>query len=168
MRAAAETDALTGLPNRYHYEQDILDIDPADGALAVMLFDVNYLKAVNDTKGHLAGDQLLRSAAGVIAECFGAGEGAANCYRIGGDEFAAVLRGCTEEEIKARIEAFSRALEREEISVSAGYAISKTADADSFHQLAKLADERMYANKQQLHNLPYEGSGMPEPPGLRK
>lgn len=159
LRTAAETDALTGLPNRYHLEQDILDLDPAGGALAVLLFDVNYLKIVNDTKGHLAGDQLLRSAAGIIGECFGTEDGAANCYRVGGDEFAAVLRGCTEEEIRTRIEAFSRALEREAISISVGYAISETADQDTFHQLAAQADERMYANKQQLHILTSDGSG---------
>ena len=159
LRTAAETDALTGLPNRYHLEQTILDLDPAGGALAVLLFDVNYLKTVNDTQGHLAGDQLIRCAAGTISECFGEGGGAANCYRVGGDEFAAVLRGCTEADIRSRIEAFSRALEREGISVSVGYAISETADADTFHRLAALADERMYANKQQLHTLTSDGSG---------
>lgn len=159
LRTAAETDALTGLPNRYHLEQDILDLDPDDGSLAVVFFDVNYLKTVNDTKGHLAGDQLLRSAADVISECFGMEEGAANCYRIGGDEFAAVLRGCTEEDIQARIEAFSQALEREGISISVGYALSETAEADRFHQLETLADERMYANKQQLHILASDESG---------
>ena len=151
LRTAAETDALTGLPNRYHLEQSILDLNQDDGALAVMLFDVNYLKIVNDSNGHLAGDQLLRSAAGIISECFGTEEGATNCYRVGGDEFAAVLRGCTEADVKTRIEAFEQAMEREGISVSVGYAIGEAADEDSFRQLAALADERMYENKLQLH-----------------
>lgn len=159
LRTAAETDALTGLPNRYHLEQHILDLDPADGALAVLLFDVNYLKNVNDTKGHLAGDQLIRSAARTISECFATEEDAANCFRVGGDEFAAVLRGCTEAEVQARIEAFRRALEREGISISVGYAISEAADQDSFHQLAAQADERMYADKQQIHALASDGNG---------
>ena len=151
LRTAAETDALTGLPNRYHFEKSILDLDADDGALTVLLFDVNYLKIVNDTKGHPAGDRLLRSAAGIIAECFATEEGAGNCYRIGGDEFAAVLRGCTEEEVCARIERFTQATEREGISISVGYAISGEADEGSFHRLTALADERMYENKQQLH-----------------
>lgn len=151
LRTAAETDALTGLPNRYLLQQNILNLDPDDGAMAVLQFDVNYLKTVNDTNGHPAGDQLLRSTAGIIVECFGTEEGDANCYRVGGDEFSAVLRGCTEEDVQARIEAFSKALEREGISVSVGYAFSETVDKDSFKQLVELADERMYENKKQLH-----------------
>lgn len=150
LRTAAETDSLTGLPNRYHYEQSILDLDPHDGSLAVLLFDVNFLKIVNDTKGHPEGDRLLRKSAGIIRECFGA-EGRANCYRIGGDEFAAILRGCTEQEIKSRLEAFQKAQAREEISVSAGYAIGEMADENAFHQLMALADARMYEQKKQAH-----------------
>lgn len=153
LRTAAETDALTGLQNRYHLEQSILFFNPADGALAVLQFDVNFLKTVNDTKGHQAGDQLLRRTADAIREYFGAEEKGANCYRTGGDEFAAVLRGCTEDDIRSRIESFRQALEREGISVSVGYAFSETADRDCFRQLMKTADERMYENKQQIHKL---------------
>ena len=66
LRTAAETDALTGLPNRYGFEQYLLESGQSGYAMAVFLFDINYLKTTNDTKGHAAGDDLIRSAAECI------------------------------------------------------------------------------------------------------
>ncbi|MBR5109864.1 MAG: GGDEF domain-containing protein [Clostridia bacterium] len=151
LRSAAETDALTDLPNRYSLEQYLLEIGESGGAIAVLLFDVNYLKRMNDTNGHLAGDQLLRTAGACIRECFEL-EGKGRCYRIGGDEFAAVLRDLSEEEVKSRIERFSLALEREKISVSVGYAYADKVDENSFGKLMKKADKFMYAQKKRIHD----------------
>ncbi|HAE88509.1 MAG TPA: hypothetical protein DCG79_01400 [Clostridiales bacterium] len=150
LRTAAETDALTGLPNRYSLERYALEIDDDDAPLAVMLFDVNFLKKVNDTQGHLAGDQLLRTAALCIRESFSSGT-LDNCYRFGGDEFAAILRDCNEEDIKNRIERFNRNLEREKISVSVGYAYTDEIGEGRFKRLMALADKRMYAEKRAVH-----------------
>ena len=149
LRSAAETDALTNLPNRYRLERDIVNIDKKEGSLGVLLFDVNYLKVVNDTKGHQEGDRLLRRAANIIGQCFGV-EDSVNCYRIGGDEFAAVLYDCTEEDLKNRIEKFKNRSDREGISIAVGYAMN-TEMAHDFHRLMVLADERMYEQKKELH-----------------
>ena len=150
LRAAAETDSLTGLPNRYSFERMIFDLDAEKGSIAVLLFDVNFLKKTNDTKGHLAGDQLLRTAALCIRESFGVGL-VENCFRIGGDEFTAILRGCTEEDVKNRIARFKEALEREKISVSVGYAFSDKADEGKLKTLMSVADRNMYENKKEIH-----------------
>ena len=150
LRTAAETDALTGLPNRYSLERYALEIDDDEAPLAVLLFDVNFLKKVNDTQGHLAGDQLLRTAALCIRESFSSGT-LDNCYRFGGDEFAAVLRDCNEDDIKDRIERFNRNLEREKISVSVGYAYTDEIGEGRFKRLMALADKRMYAEKRNVH-----------------
>ena len=150
LRSAAETDPLTGLPNRYHYEQSILELDKKDGSIGLLVFDVDFLKEANDNEGHTAGDRLLRKAAEVIAECFGT-DGAANCYRIGGDEFAAILRGCDEAEVKKRIESFEQATKRENISVSVGYAFDKVTDEKTFRLLVGKADKSMYENKKLHH-----------------
>ena len=152
LRSAAETDALTELPNRYSLQHDVLETGDDDGAMAVLVFDVNYLKRTNDTKGHLAGDKLLSTAAACIRECFWV-EDNGRCYRIGGDEFAAVLRKCSEEEVKNRIERFLLATEREDISVSVGYAYTEKTDESSFEELIKKADTRMYAQKKRAHEL---------------
>ena len=150
LRSAAETDALTELPNRYSLEHNVLETGDKGGSMAVLLFDVNYLKVTNDTRGHLEGDKLLQTTGACIRECFGV-EGGGNCYRIGGDEFAAVLRDCTEEEVKNRIEHFSLVLEREDISVSVGYAYTEKTDEDSFRRLMNIADKKMYEQKKETH-----------------
>ena len=150
LRQAAETDSLTGLQNRYHFDQVVLNLEQSEGSLGILLFDVNYLKTVNDNKGHLEGDLVLCQTASAINECFGDQSGS-NCYRIGGDEFAAILRNCTEEKILKQIEKFTQKLEQKEISVSVGYAIDSKADEQTFNRLFKEADERMYEHKKYLH-----------------
>ena len=150
LRSAAETDTLTHLPNRYSLEHYVLEIIEDGGTMAVLLFDVNYLKRTNDNYGHSAGDQLLRTAGACIRECFEA-ENLGRCYRIGGDEFAAVLRECSKEEVERRIQQFSLVLEREHISVSVGCAFAEKTDENSFEKLMKEADKRMYEQKNSLH-----------------
>ena len=150
LRVAAETDALTGLPNRYRLEQNTMDIDSAEGSFAVVLFDVNYLKQVNDTLGHLKGDQLLRTAADCIKSCFGVGNGD-NCYRFGGDEFAAIMQNTSIEDVRERIERFLETTKREDISVSVGYAFECEMHTGSFDKMWKLADKRMYEHKKRIH-----------------
>ena len=159
LRAAAETDALTGLANRYSMEQYALEAGEDDSAMAVLVFDVNFLKQINDSEGHLMGDRLIRTAGECICECF-AGDTRDNCFRIGGDEFIAVLRGCSEEEVKNRLTRFSLALERENISISVGYAYTPKTDEDSFRSLLTQADARMYEEKKRFH----EQKGISIPP----
>lgn len=150
LRTAAETDSLTGLQNRYCMERDLIENENEDGSMGVLLFDVNFLKQTNDTKGHLAGDQLIRTAADCIRECFGTAN-ANNCYRIGGDEFVALLRNCSEDEIKTRVGRFALATERENITVSVGYAYDEKTNADSFKTLMEKADRQMYEQKRLIH-----------------
>ena len=116
------------------------------------MFYVNFLKKTNDTQGHLAGDQLLRTAAACIRECFGV-DNLNNCYRIGGDEFVALIYGDSEEETKRRIDKFNLALLRENISVSVGYAYTQEADGDSFKKLMADADKNMYDQKKIAHQI---------------
>ena len=151
LRAAAENDSLTGLPNRYCLKRDMVNSIDSDGTIAVLLFDVNFLKRVNDTEGHLAGDNLLRNSAACISECFGV-EGFANCYRIGGDEFVALLKDCTEDEVKARIDKFVKLTNDRNVTVSVGYAYTESTDAKSLERLMEEADKRMYENKRHIHS----------------
>ncbi len=152
LRSEAENDALTGLPNRYCFERDLIRNDDRTGySVAILQFDVNYLKKANDTKGHLAGDQLIRTAANCIKECFSNDNG--NCYRIGGDEFSSILTDCSENEVKMRIDNFSRALKRENITVSVGYAYTDDYDGERIHALMSEADKKMYEQKRRIHEM---------------
>ena len=146
MRSAAETDALTNMPNRYRFEQYILEAGDRDHSLAVLLFDVNYLKKTNDTMGHLAGDKLIRTAAECISSCFGE-----NCFRFGGDEFAAVVEDCTPEAIDRMVERFKEKEKARNVSISLGYAYAEEIGETTFRRLLDEADKNMYANKEQMH-----------------
>lgn len=150
LRTAAENDPLTGLPNRYCLKRDMLDQKNAADPMAVVMFDVNYLKQTNDSKGHFAGDELICTSAACINECFGENSGG-RCYRIGGDEFVAVMTGCSEEDIKRCVEKFGLALKRKNITVSYGYAYTAKADKNSFEDLMAKADKLMYEQKNRTH-----------------
>jgi diguanylate cyclase (GGDEF)-like protein len=93
MSSRAATDALTDLPNRRHFEEVLAArwTTPGDAPLSLLLIDLDHFKEVNDTLGHLMGDECLRRAARLIGRA--AGEGAGIAARFGGDEFAVLLPG---------------------------------------------------------------------------
>ena len=146
LRSAAETDALTNLPNRYRFEQYLLESESSGYSMAVLLFDVNYLKQTNDSEGHLAGDRLLRTAAECISACFGE-----NCFRFGGDEFAAIVKDCTPDAIEEMVARFEQAEREQNVSVSLGYAYAEEIGKTTFRELIDEADQRMYAQKKEIH-----------------
>jgi diguanylate cyclase (GGDEF)-like protein len=90
-RQSAQTDILTGLPNRLLLEdklkQAILTFDAKNGAVAVLCLDLDGFKAVNDLHGHSAGDELLRQVAIRLQSVLRTADIVA---RVGGDEFVVV------------------------------------------------------------------------------
>lgn len=96
----ANRDALTGVKNRHAYlsAEDQLDQRIKGGSgleFAIVVFDVNDLKTVNDTEGHQAGDQYLRDACKIICDVFKHSP----VFRVGGDEFAVIAEGSDYEHI---------------------------------------------------------------------
>ena len=89
----SRTDALTGLPNRAGFDHD-LDARKLEGR-SLLLIDVDHLKTVNDTFGHLAGDALIKTVAGRLAYSARPHQ----AYRLGGDEFAVIVGSGTREEL---------------------------------------------------------------------
>ena len=150
LRSAAETDALTNLPNRYRFEQYMLEWEEKDCPTAVLLFDVNYLKRTNDTEGHLAGDRLIRAAAECIRDCFG-DESEGNCFRFGGDEFAAVVKHCTPESLRFKTRRFEEMQKQRDLSIAMGYAYTEDLGKTSLRALLDEADRYMYAQKAAIH-----------------
>jgi diguanylate cyclase (GGDEF)-like protein len=149
LREQAMRDPLTGLGNRRKMQATIgsrLTAGDAVHPQLLMLLDLNGFKAYNDTFGHIAGDALLaRLGAKLAAQVGPSGE----AYRLGGDEFCAVLdadAGRLEETIAATAHALSEV--GEEFSVSASYGVVLVPhEADGLEHALQLADERMYAHK---------------------
>jgi diguanylate cyclase (GGDEF)-like protein len=96
VKKMAERDGLTGLSNRYHFEE-ILKVMIANNKrsknmVALLALDIDNFKHINDTLGHDTGDKLLVMLVNKVRECLRRNEGFA---RVGGDEFAIILGGVT-------------------------------------------------------------------------
>jgi diguanylate cyclase (GGDEF)-like protein/PAS domain S-box-containing protein len=82
-------DALTGLYNRFYFEEEITRLEKSrQFPVSIFMIDIDGLKNVNDTKGHAAGDELLKQTANLLRASFRVEDVVA---RIGGDEFAVLL-----------------------------------------------------------------------------
>ena len=95
---AAYFDGLTGLPNRAMLWQHFTAVVRSAVPYAVLLIDLDTFKAVNDTYGHQAGDELLRGVARRLTDAVGS---TATVARLGGDEFAVLLPGTSAESAEA-------------------------------------------------------------------
>ncbi|MBZ9605515.1 putative bifunctional diguanylate cyclase/phosphodiesterase [Phyllobacterium chamaecytisi] len=84
-------DALTGLSNRTRFDEMLCTRIHDRSDFGLLLVDIDHLKSVNDTMGHLVGDFLIRSVANMIGE----GRPRETAFRLGGDEFAVIIDGVT-------------------------------------------------------------------------
>jgi two-component system, cell cycle response regulator len=148
-REEAQTDALTGLGNRRALaralERELPKATAAD-PLVLVLFDLDGFKHYNDTFGHPAGDSLL-ARLGTSLAAFLRGRGSA--YRMGGDEFCALLRPgdrAAEPLVVGAAAALSEHGEGFVISCSYG-AIELPVEAANVADALRIADQRMYAQK---------------------
>jgi diguanylate cyclase len=158
IRAVAMQDGLTGLPNRMAFNQ-VLDEKLAkakqDGSkVAVLLFDFNRFKEVNDLFGHAAGDHILRHAAETVQSILTTRE---FCARLGGDEFVLIQTNSDQEsalELSQRIiDSLTMSLRWEEkiieASVTLGVALYP-AHGKNRQELLANADLAMYRGKSEI------------------
>ncbi len=145
----ARTDSLTGLKNRRSLVADLelqLELATLASPRALLLFDLDGFKEYNDAFGHPAGDALLIRLAGRLGEVIG---GSGDAYRLGGDEFCALVRA-DREGIEDLVEACSAALSESgegfEVSSSFG-SVLVPEEASTPTQALQLTDRRMYARK---------------------
>ena len=152
----AERDALTGLYNRHRFQQELartmLESDRHQMRSAVMFFDLDEFKTINDTYGHRAGDALLIRVAGEIGALVRRNEVLA---RLGGDEFAILLPNVQGNEAEALAERVVRAIaqipfrfegQNLRLTTSLGIAYYPTHAADADDLVAR-ADIAMYQAK---------------------
>ncbi len=150
---AARIDALTGLHNRLWMAERLDDsVQDTDRMTCLVLFDINGFKKINDEKGHLFGDAVLRWIGSTILQNLTEDDAA---IRYGGDEFL-LLISChgSQESFDRKLHAIIHAVESPttiegtELQVSLSYGTAHCpADGQSADVLLALADKRMYARK---------------------
>lgn len=151
----AITDSLTGLYNRNAYQIDTKKIEELTGFM-ILTFDLNDLKICNDTKGHTQGDQYIVTSAKMIERLLAP---YGRCYRIGGDEFCAIVRNgatCPVDELLMKLEMeqikYNANLTSDgyPIRIAAGYAIYDAESDADMEDMRNRADTNMYENKKQI------------------
>jgi len=159
LKRAANTDALTGLHNyRYFYdrlEEEIARAERRSAPLAVAFFDLDKLKNVNDTYGHLAGNEVLRVLGMAISNHVRTEDVPA---RYGGDEFAIVMPDTPRDEAEKVVERLMEILDKKMVDLPSGGrkipmpdlswgVASYPLDGRSARELVENADTRAYARK---------------------
>lgn len=140
----ALTDELTGLYNRTAYSEHIEELEKSRtfDHLGIVLFDVDNFKMINDEKGHLEGDEILKFVAKSIKSVFQSP--IHHVYRIGGDEFAVISRNTSERKIIELLIMLRKVMgENSDIRLSNGYSVIQGDVKAAF----KNADEMLYADK---------------------
>ena len=152
---ASFRDHSTGLYNRRAFEEEKaeLEISGLPSVFVYVIADLNGLKKANDTIGHAAGDELIKGAADCMKKCFGR---YGKIFRIGGDEFAMMLDISLDkldgvrDEFEKMTSAWSGS-KVDRLSVSCGYVSSKEFPSETISELSRIADERMYAAKEEYY-----------------
>lgn len=156
LRELAETDGLTGVANRSSFQREldesIAQAERSGGNLVLVLLDLDYFKKVNDRWGHEAGDQALCHVCACISKRLRRTDMLA---RLGGEEFAILLRGAGSEETRSVVEGFRAQIEsnplrygEHEIPLSATFGMAEwPADGLDGDQLYRCADRRLYRGK---------------------
>ncbi len=154
-RQKAYRDGLTGVRNKLAYLEALAELETAleTGELTeygVAVFDVNDLKTINDTLGHEAGDEYIKSACKVICRQFTHSP----VFRIGGDEFVTILKGDNYADRDALMSSFRDTIRQNQqngkVIVASGLAVYDNSEDSSYNDVFKRADNSMYEQKRAL------------------
>lgn len=150
------TDPMTGVGSKQAYLEEIDTLDArirggkADD-FGVIVFDVNDLKIINDTKGHDVGDVYIYNASMLICEFFDS----CPVYRIGGDEFVVILQGEPYKSRRERLAAFEAQMDSnlhaaDKVVISSGLAEYESGADTHYLAVFERADQQMYMRKRAL------------------
>jgi diguanylate cyclase (GGDEF)-like protein len=142
----ATVDPLTSALNRHAFHSLVSERAPdaAKRSGCVVLIDIDNLKALNDTRGHAAGDQAIRAAAASIRHMIRADD---LLFRWGGDEFLAVLFGLSKEGADARLRALSELHARDARAPRLSWGVSSFEELSRLGDAIEAADRAMYAGR---------------------
>jgi len=160
MHELAHMDSLTGIRNRLAYDKEMLlldnDIQVGRHLFGIAMIDLNFLKVINDTYGHECGNSAIIALTELICEIFAHSP----VFRIGGDEFAVILKNNDYRKIETLSEKFNQRLEQlktdaalqpwEKISAAFGYALFDKETDHCAEDVFKRADKNMYERKKAM------------------
>jgi len=158
-KEVAYKDIMTDLSNRGAFNERLANLDEdkeSKDKVTLLVLDINHLKAVNDIKGHAMGDKLIIGAAQAIKNTF---DGFADCYRIGGDEFAVIIINYDKpiesalKDLDLAIGGFNAKNPGLDLSISVGAATGINESRNFTTELFREADENMYKDKEEWHKL---------------
>ena len=163
MAIVAFRDPLTHVKNKTAYdakkEELSTDVAGKRAAFAVVMLDLNDLKKINDTYGHENGNRYIVASCSILCHVYDHSP----VYRIGGDEFVAILQGQDYENRDALFETLRERFEEaqndtqrepwERCSAAAGMATYDAAKDAGVQQVFRRADERMYQNKKRMKEM---------------
>ena len=153
----ARRDGLTGIKNKTAYGEFEAKLNKQiqsgeNVKFAIALCDVNGLKTVNDTLGHIAGDEYIRSASRLVCQTFAHSP----VFRIGGDEFVAILRGSDFENRERLEKKFTEAVkenvDQHKVVVACGISVFDKDHDKDVSSVFERADALMYKNKMRMKN----------------
>lgn len=151
----AYTDPLTGVKSKQSYveAEERMNRRMAEksvSAFRIVVFDLNGLKAVNDTQGHQAGDQYIKDACRIICVTFKHSP----VYRIGGDEFVAIMEGEDYDNRDTLLTSFEKKMDdnlaQGKVNIAHGWSDYSPETDNTFREIFERADEKMYERKKQM------------------
>ena len=160
IEAQATLDSLTGLPNRRGFNlwafKTLKDAQRDSRPLTAMLLDLDHFKRLNDTHGHLAGDEVLAGFADDLKSCLRQSD---IICRWGGEEFIILLNGTdtvsaheVAEKIRLLAEQHTYLFSREPLQVTVSIGLSQVRSDDTLQSLIARADSALYRAKQNGRN----------------
>ena len=139
LRHLGSHDALTGLGNRHSLNQTMAELEEEPVSVGICYSDINGLKNINDEYGHQAGDAMIVETGKVFASVFKK----KYSYRIGGDEFIAIIPDIDEDIFKVMVEKLIQKTNK--VSVAVGWVWEE--DSKNIRAAIRKADEAMYDSK---------------------
>lgn len=170
-KADANTDPLTGMPNRRHLESRFIEMHAAaqqnNEAMTLALFDVDHFKLINDEHGHFIGDAVLKEIAKVLLDSIAEGMLAS---RFGGEEFALLMPGSDIDQaatvvvtILEKLAKTPLTLDSLTITVTASAGLTAVKDDESWGTAYIACDEALYEAKTSGRNRLVINSRKPHP-----